>query len=55
LPPVSIHLRPGIPTDWRIKCVEHRLGAQGYTTQVECERLTASPAPVTDAATEPNK
>ena len=36
---VSIALRPGIPTDWRIKRVEHRLGAQGYTTQVDCERL----------------
>lgn len=52
---LSITLRPGIPTDWRIKRVEHRLGAQGYTTQVECERFTASPAPVTDAVTEPNK
>lgn len=51
---LSIYLRPGIPTDWRIKRVEHRLGAQGYTTQVECERFTASPVPVTDAPTEPN-
>ena len=44
---LSIHLRPGIPTDWRIKRVEHRLGTQGYTTQVECERFTASPVPIT--------
>jgi len=52
---LSISLRPGIPTDWRIKRVEHRLGAQGYTTQVECERFTASPVPVTDATTESNR
>ena len=51
---LSINLRPGIPTDWRIKRVEHRLGSQGYTTQVECERFTASPVPVTDTPTEPN-
>ncbi|MFP5340796.1 MAG: phage late control D family protein [Gammaproteobacteria bacterium] len=44
---LSINLRPGIPTDWRIKRVEHRLGAQGYTTQVECERFTAAPVPIT--------
>lgn len=43
---LSINLRPGIPTDWRIKRVEHRLGSQGYTTQVECERFTASPVPI---------
>ncbi len=43
---LSISLRPGIPTDWRIKRVEHRLGAQGYTTQVQCERLTAKPEPI---------
>ena len=56
---LSISLRPGIPTEWRIKRVEHRLGTQGYTTQVECERFTASPVPVTDtpaiATTEPNR
>ena len=44
---LSISLRPGIPTDWRIKRVEHRLGSQGYTTQVECERFTAAPVPIT--------
>ncbi|MDP1644761.1 MAG: contractile injection system protein, VgrG/Pvc8 family [Thiobacillus sp.] len=38
---LSISLRQGIPTDWRIKRVEHRLGAQGYTCQVECERFAA--------------
>lgn len=48
---LSISLRPGIPTDWRITRVEHRLGRQGYTTQVECERFTASPVPVTDTST----
>jgi phage protein D len=48
---LSISLRPGIPADWRVKRVEHRLGAQGYTTQVECERFTASPVPVSDAPT----
>ena len=56
---LSISLRPGIPTEWRIKRVEHRLGAQGYTTQVECERFTASPVPVSDtptaATSEPNR
>ena len=46
---LSINLRPGIPTDWRIKRVEHRLDAQGYTTQVECERFTAAPVPVTQS------
>jgi hypothetical protein len=51
---LSISLRPGIPTDWRIKRVEHRLGTQGYTTQVECERFTASPVPVTGTSTEPD-
>lgn len=44
---LSLSLRPGIPTDWRIKHVEHRLGAQGYTTQVECERSAANPEVVT--------
>lgn len=44
---LSISLRPGIPTDWRIKRVEHRLGTQGYTTQVECDRFAASPVPIT--------
>ena len=43
---LSITLRPGIPTDWRIKRVEHRLGSQGYTTQVECERSAANPEAV---------
>lgn len=51
---LSLNLRPGIPADWRIKRVEHRLSTQGYTTQVECERFTASPASVTDIPTEPN-
>ena len=44
---LSIHLRPGIPTDWRIKRVEHRLGPQGYVSQVECERLSPHPESVT--------
>ncbi len=44
---LSVNLRPGIPTEWRIKRVEHRLGNQGYTTQVECERLSANPESVT--------
>ena len=43
---LSIALRTGIPTDWRIKRVEHRLGSQGYTTQVECERSAANPEAV---------
>jgi hypothetical protein len=42
---LSIHLRPGIPLEWRIKRVEHRLGSQGYTCQVDCERFTAPPEP----------
>jgi len=44
---LSINLRPGIPTDWRIKRVEHRLGPQGYISQVECERLSPHPESVT--------
>lgn len=44
---LSVNLRPGIPTEWRIKRVEHRLGNQGYTTQVECERLSANSESVT--------
>lgn len=44
---LSVSLRPGIPTDWRIKRVDHRLGNQGYTTQVECERLSPNPESVT--------
>lgn len=44
---LSLSLRPGIPTDWRIKRVEHRLGSQGYTTQVECERFVIAPEPLT--------
>lgn len=44
---LSINLRPGIPTDWRIKRVEHRLGPQGYVSQVECERLSTHPESVT--------
>lgn len=51
---LSISLRPGIPLEWRIKRVEHRLSAQGYTTQVECERFAASPAPVTNTPNDPN-
>ena len=43
---LSLFLRPGIPTDWRIKRVEHRLGTQGYTTQVECQRSAANPEAV---------
>ena len=34
-----VDLRPGIPTEWRIKHVEHRLGTNGYTCQVECEKF----------------
>lgn len=37
-----LDLRAGIPTDWRIKRVEHRLGGQGYISQVECERNEAT-------------
>lgn len=44
---ISIALRPGIPLEWRIKRVEHRLGGQGYTCQVDCERFTATPEPIT--------
>lgn len=42
-------LRPGIPTEWRITSVEHRLGAQGYTCQVEAERFNATQEPVSDS------
>lgn len=31
-------LRPGIPTDWIVARAEHRLSAQGYVTQLECQR-----------------
>jgi len=55
---LSISLRPGIPTDWRIKRALHRLGNQGYTTQVECERFATAPVSVTGNPTkllpEPN-
>lgn len=46
---LSLSLRPGIPTDWRIKRVEHRLGAQGYGCQVECERYAVLSEPVSVA------
>ena len=46
---LSIALRPGIPTNWRIKRVEHRLGGQGYTTQVECERSAPNPESITSS------
>ena len=49
---LSIDLRPGIPTDWRIKRAEHRISAQGYTMQVECER--SSPAPADPSRNERN-
>lgn len=34
-----VDLRPGIQAKWRIKHVEHRLGTNGYTCQVECEKF----------------
>lgn len=43
---LTLNLRSSIPTDWSIKRVEHRLGSQGYTTQVECERICATPESV---------
>ncbi len=33
------NLRPGLPTDWRITKVEHKLSGGGYVCQVECERF----------------
>jgi len=36
---LSIRLRPGLPSVWRIKRVEHRINANGYTTHVECEQF----------------
>lgn len=35
---LRVALRPGIPTDWIIARAEHRLSAQGYVTQLECQR-----------------
>jgi uncharacterized protein len=32
-------LRPGLPTDWRITKVEHKLSGGGYACNVECERF----------------
>jgi uncharacterized protein len=32
-------LRSGLPTDWRITKVEHKLSGGGYVCQVECERF----------------
>jgi uncharacterized protein len=32
-------LRPGLPTDWRITKVEHKLSGGGYVCHVECERF----------------
>lgn len=49
---LTIDLRPGIPMDWRIKRAEHRISAQGYTMQVECER--SSPAPADPSRNERN-
>jgi len=34
---LHIALRPGLPTDWRIIKVEHRLNSSGFTTQVDAE------------------
>jgi phage protein D len=34
---VAVGLRTGIPTLWSIKSVSHRLGGNGYTTQIEGE------------------
>lgn len=36
--PIVIDLRPGIPTKWIVQRAEHRLGREGYTTQLACER-----------------
>lgn len=33
---LSILLRPGMPADWVVSRAEHRLGPQGYATQLEC-------------------
>ncbi|MFZ5685512.1 MAG: phage late control D family protein [Pseudomonadota bacterium] len=33
--------RPGIPTTWRVKSVEHRLDGQGYTSSAEAELFQA--------------
>jgi len=46
---LSIALRPGIPTRWRITRVEHRLSAQGYSTSVECERDVIDPISITQS------
>jgi uncharacterized protein len=32
-------LRPGLPTDWRITKVEHKLSGGGYVCHLECERF----------------
>ncbi|MCX8016381.1 MAG: contractile injection system protein, VgrG/Pvc8 family [Rhodocyclaceae bacterium] len=33
---LRLALRPGIPQTWIVARAEHRIGAQGYTTQLEC-------------------
>lgn len=39
--------RPGMPTNWRIKKVEHTLSNSGYTTQVEAELFLENQEKVT--------
>lgn len=45
---LSLRVRAGLPSSWRIKRVEHRLSAQGYTTQVDCERFEDNLESVTE-------
>jgi hypothetical protein len=35
---LTLVLRPGIPTRWRMTRIEHRLNNAGYVSRVECER-----------------
>lgn len=38
--------RPGIPTDWRVKSVEHKLDNSGYSCSIEAELFSAGQADV---------
>lgn len=40
-------LRQGLPTEWRIKKVEHTLGSRGFVSTVEAERFVANQLKVT--------
>lgn len=50
---LMLFVRPGVPAEWRIKRVVHRISTQGFTTQVDCERANAPAAPAASPASNP--